>query len=197
MMRKTLSLTGTLVCLLLLLTLLAAPTPVRACPADTDGDGICDDLDNCPLTANPAQSDLDADGVGDACDNCPADSNPSQRDADADGVGDRCDLDDGLLWFTEMLPALQTWQSDSLYDSFNLYRGDLQVLRTTGEYTQDPGAAAADRLCGLGSASATDGFAPAAGEAVFYLVTGVAGGVEHSLGPDAAGIERPNGHPCP
>ena len=35
---------------------------------DTDGDGVCDDVDNCPTVANPDQGDLDADGIGDACD---------------------------------------------------------------------------------------------------------------------------------
>jgi len=42
--------------------------PVFACPADGDGDGVCDDLDNCPAVANPSQSDLDGDRAGDACD---------------------------------------------------------------------------------------------------------------------------------
>jgi prepilin-type processing-associated H-X9-DG protein len=36
--------------------------------ADTDGDGVGDLVDNCPLTANPDQSDIDGDGIGDACD---------------------------------------------------------------------------------------------------------------------------------
>ncbi|HYV84301.1 MAG TPA: thrombospondin type 3 repeat-containing protein [Patescibacteria group bacterium] len=35
---------------------------------DRDGDGIVDALDNCPLTANPAQTDSDGDHMGDACD---------------------------------------------------------------------------------------------------------------------------------
>jgi hypothetical protein len=35
---------------------------------DTDGDGIQDGMDNCPLTPNPDQLDADSDGVGDVCD---------------------------------------------------------------------------------------------------------------------------------
>jgi predicted extracellular nuclease len=37
---------------------------------DDDGDGLPDDIDNCPGVANPGQSDEDGDGVGDACDGC-------------------------------------------------------------------------------------------------------------------------------
>ncbi|MFH1374557.1 MAG: right-handed parallel beta-helix repeat-containing protein [bacterium] len=35
---------------------------------DTDGDGIGDDGDNCPLVYNPGQEDTDGDGIGDSCD---------------------------------------------------------------------------------------------------------------------------------
>jgi len=35
---------------------------------DTDGDGVPDDADNCPLQANPSQEDSDFDSVGDVCD---------------------------------------------------------------------------------------------------------------------------------
>jgi hypothetical protein len=39
---------------------------------DSDGDGVNDDLDNCPDVYNPTQRDSDGDGVGDTCDpNCP------------------------------------------------------------------------------------------------------------------------------
>ena len=40
---------------------------------DTDGDGICDEDDNCTQDVNPDQLDSDGDGVGDACDRCPGD----------------------------------------------------------------------------------------------------------------------------
>ncbi|MFT7579638.1 MAG: outer membrane protein OmpA-like peptidoglycan-associated protein, partial [Myxococcota bacterium] len=42
-------------------------TLVRHVPADADGDGVGDDVDNCPDMANPDQADGDDDGVGDAC----------------------------------------------------------------------------------------------------------------------------------
>lgn len=58
---------------------------------DLDGDGVADDVDNCPCVANPDQADVDHDGVGDACDNCQYRYNPHQEDYDSDGVGDVCD----------------------------------------------------------------------------------------------------------
>ena len=85
---------------------------------ETDGDEVCDDLDNCPTVYNPLQTDTDSDGFGDDCeslhgtdpnnsdtdgdlildgeDNCPLLANPDQEDLNANGIGDWCE---GLVAF--------------------------------------------------------------------------------------------------
>ena len=67
------------------------PDPCAGFGGDTDGDGICNDNDNCPTTPNADQADSENDGIGDACDNCAGSSNPSQADTDGDDIGDACD----------------------------------------------------------------------------------------------------------
>jgi hypothetical protein len=41
---------------------------------DSDGDGVPDSGDNCPMISNTDQTDSDLDSIGNACDSCPADS---------------------------------------------------------------------------------------------------------------------------
>ncbi|MCO4761559.1 MAG: thrombospondin type 3 repeat-containing protein [Myxococcales bacterium] len=59
--------------------------------SDADGDGVCDDADNCPNTANANQSNIDGDNHGDVCDNCPGTANNDQLNSDSDSLGDVCD----------------------------------------------------------------------------------------------------------
>jgi len=65
--------------------------PVEDLTDDADGDGIEDELDNCPMVRNPQQVDSDQDGIGDLCDNCAFVANSDQGDRDGDGLGDACD----------------------------------------------------------------------------------------------------------
>ena len=66
-------------------------TTITETTVDLDNDGINDEIDNCPSSANPDQNDTDSDGIGDACDNCPSIRNPDQLDTDRDSIGDTCD----------------------------------------------------------------------------------------------------------
>lgn len=68
---------------------------------DSDGDGVCDDVDNCPGVGDPFQGDTDGDGFGDPCDNCPTVANPGQYDWDLDGAGNLCDQCPGIDDFTD------------------------------------------------------------------------------------------------
>ncbi len=188
---------------------------------DTDGDGFrgcagdCDDSsanvhpgaaevcngmdDNCNgQTDEDAQGvDSDGDGVHNACDNCGFDFNASQSDTNDDGEGDVCDLNDGLIWeFREDKSSL-SWQPEQGPTSWNVYIGDLAVLKSTGVYTQPPGSnPLADRHCGETQTFAADLGVPVTHTVSFSLVTGVQGGVEGALGSSSSGT-RPNANPCP
>ena len=55
----------------------------------------------------------------------------------------------------------------------------------------------AARFCHVPSATLNDTHAPTAGTGNFYLVTGLNGAGESSLGETSNGAGRPNAHPCP
>lgn len=66
---------------------------------DSDTDGICDEVDDCPNIYNPYQHDHDGDGFGDACDD---------TDDDNDGLIDCWDYwySDGIILSSEEIMAL-------------------------------------------------------------------------------------------
>jgi cysteine-rich repeat protein len=59
--------------------------------ADEEGDGVPDQIDNCPSDKNPKQEDSDGDTIGDPCDNCKDVTNTDQLDSNQNGVGDACE----------------------------------------------------------------------------------------------------------
>ncbi len=165
---------------------------------DQDLDALGNACDNCVGDANPFQDDFDEDGAGDACDNCIFDPNPGQTDIDDDFEGDFCDLDDQMIYTYFSASSPYEWQLEAAFDAWNVYRGDLSVLRGGGAYTQATGSnALADRSCDLLVPFWSDSGDPDPGDAAFYLVTGNSSGVEGTLGTNSAGGLRPSANPCP
>ena len=174
------------------------PTAPNAAQQDVDADSVGDACDNCPQSANTPQLDLDSDRDGDACDNCISDYNPGQSDFDLDGEGDLCDLNDGLIYILGSAPSRIEWQDEAGFTKWNSYRGDMDYLRDTGIYTQDPALVPLARQeCRLNDPWLDDTDLLSVGKVVFYLTTGVVGSSEMDLGVDSAGMVRANDNACP
>ena len=185
----------------------------NALQRDADRDGVGDACDSTPLTAPAATEtgpsadpciplaaadDPDGDGVADSCDLCPATSDPSQSDVDLDHLGDACDADDGLVVLRVADDERVTWDAERGVARWNLYRGDLRTLASTGAYVQAPGSnPLAGRACALTTPSWSDSLQLPPGAAAFYLVGGMAGGPATGLGRDSSGAERSEVGGCP
>jgi endonuclease G, mitochondrial len=109
------------------------PEPIQRCieagtngtnpPLDTDADGVPDDVDNCPFTANPDQADADHDGIGDTCDDMVAPSvvcAPPDRAWHAGNVALACTATDGGTGLANAADAafsLETAVADGIEDA--------------------------------------------------------------------------------
>jgi len=105
---------------------------------DYDGDGVPDDLDNCPVTGNPAilagtfhQRDADRDGLGDACD--PDGTNDDEND----GIPDDIVTFSGAIACRPGPPATLADQPREglllLSAEYRDYNGDGDIFPDTGE----------------------------------------------------------------
>ena len=128
--------------------------------SDSDGDGVPDDVDNCPDTYNPGQEDGDGDGVGDVCDGCPSDPgndadsdgvcgdvdncpytyNPGQEDADGDGIGDACEVAEVSIYDIQYTTDPS---GDSPYDDGVVTtEGVVTAAFSSGYFIEDPAGGA-------------------------------------------------------
>lgn len=112
--------------------------PIDAAPApDEDGDGIGDDVDNCPDVANPMQQDVGetmigmADGVGDACD--PEPTRPGNVRVLFDGFHGPLDATwDSLGMVATSGDALRLATSDQVVSAGSYPRSVQMVIRGRG-----------------------------------------------------------------
>jgi hypothetical protein len=191
-----------------------SPCPKSA--LDSDGDGVVDPDDGCPLVATPTQTDSDRDGRPDACDDCPAAPDPEQIDWNGDGIGDACqDTDgDGVLDALDCAPALShqnrlpgevpagpdastgdqatplVWLLALEAPAYNLYRG---LIAPGLPWLYDHACLAGSLLSG----HASDPGKPPPGSAFYYLVSGLNSCGEGPLGQAPGGGAIPTNGSCP
>jgi hypothetical protein len=103
--------------------LVISASPVDDQTQDLDKDGVPDEQDNCPTTANPDQKDSDGDGVGDACDQCP--------DTRAGALVARSGCSVEQLCPCDATRTGEPWQSQTAY--LGCVAGATRTLRLEGQ----------------------------------------------------------------
>lgn len=166
-------------------------------PVDTDGDGVKQLPDNCPLVANPGQADSDVNGVGDAC----------QGDYDGDGLADQDDCapsdpqagtpgEVAGLVLSGGATTILSWQPAAFADAYDVSRGAVADLDGN-----DYGSCQNSRDSDLTDTTFEDADIPLLNAGFFYLVRGrsLVCGLSGTYGNTSGGQERLNANPgaCP
>ncbi len=176
------------------------PSIIMVSPYDTDGDGIQQLPDNCPLVANADQLDSNGDARGDAC----------ALDWDGDTISDSadCAVTDrtsgrpqavGSVFVTHdkvLTVTRLSWPLQSTADTYDISRGRVSAL--------GPGSYGACRTS-MDQNPADGEFyevqSPPVGDAYYYLVRGqdLGCGGSGPWGTTSDGVERINADPnaCP
>ncbi len=162
-------------------------------PADSDGDGQDNCLDDCPDAFIPPQD----------CDNDPG-TPDEQCDFDADGIGDVCDctpanplnpapteVGSTLIVTRVAGQTMVTWSAVPGAGLYNLYRGYL-TQGVSWSYDQQCLESAQPMT------TAVDSLDPRAFTLFYYLVSNFCPGVaESALGRSSAGTIAPQPYTCP
>ena len=154
---------------------------------ESDGDGVCNTLDNCQNLANTTQINADADPFGDACDCAPASAGFWQAPTAVEELTVLPGAGPGSMALSWEAPQSAGGGGALVYDTLRSVSADNFVGAATCIETDD----GADR-------AAVDADSPAAGGIWFYLVRAENGcpAATSSLGVGTAGVPR-QGRSCP
>ncbi len=105
--------------------------------ADTDGDGLTNSEEH-GVGTSPTNPDSDGDGVNDGSDNCPLVSNPDQADSNGDGIGDACDTSAPVIAATvDGDLGNNGWYTSDVNVSWTVTDNESAVSSTVGCETTD------------------------------------------------------------
>lgn len=110
-----------------------ASSSAPAGDVDTDGDGVADAKDDCPIEPDASQADRDHDGVGDACDCAPDDAKLAAYRLVVDSLG----ADDGAVAVAPSFPAADWAFAGGAYVQSRLASGTDATFATVGGPLED------------------------------------------------------------
>ncbi len=155
------------------------PAPCTGHGGDPDNDGVCSDVDNCPLTPNPNQADADGDHVGNVCDCAPLD--PQIHGVPA-ALGP-------TLVFGPDRETL-SWTAEPDATTYDVFKGRVAA-------GQPFAYAHTCQALGLAGTSTVDAAHPGRGALFYYLVRATNCFGSGSLGSASDGSARPGSDACP